>query len=71
MVFGRAATDWTPFTGGMHWQAVAYAIWESFFCIGVCLGLLVLFRDKYNTQGKLSVFSRKMPSEFMFFMRLY
>ncbi len=56
MVFGRAATDWTPFTGGMHWQAMAYAIWESFFCIGVCLGLLVLFRDKYNTQGKLRRF---------------
>ncbi len=49
MVFGRAVTEWTLFAGGIHWQAVAYAIWESFFCIGVCLGLLVLFHDKYNT----------------------
>ncbi|NLW48769.1 MAG: acyltransferase family protein, partial [Firmicutes bacterium] len=24
--------------------------------VGVCLGLLVLFREKYNTQGKLSRF---------------
>jgi hypothetical protein len=51
-----AMVRWTPFTGGFHWQAVAYAIWESFFCIGICLGLLVLFREKYNRQGPLSRF---------------
>jgi glucan biosynthesis protein C len=48
--------DWTPFSGGFHWQAAAYAVWESFFCIGICLGLLVLFRDKYNAQSKVSRF---------------
>lgn len=42
--------------GGLHWQSAAYALWESFFCVGVCLGLLVLFREKYNTQGRLSRF---------------
>jgi glucan biosynthesis protein C len=56
MLLGGALKDWTPFSGGFHWQAAAYAIWESFFCIGICLGLLVLFRDKYNTQGRLSRF---------------
>lgn len=56
MIFGGALTDWTPFTGGFHWQAAVYAVWESFFCVGICLGLLVLFRDNYNTQGKLSRF---------------
>jgi glucan biosynthesis protein C len=56
MIFGGAFHNFAPFTGGFHWQAAAYAIWESFFCIGICLGLLVLFRDKYNTQGKLSRF---------------
>jgi len=53
---GAAARNVTPFFGGFHWQAAAYALWESFFCIGVCLGLLVLFREKYNTQGKLVSF---------------
>ncbi len=35
---------------------VAYAFWEPLFCVGVCLGLLVLFREKKNTQGWLSRF---------------
>lgn len=56
MLFGGALTNWTPFAGGLYWQAAGYAIWESFFCVGVCLGLLVLFRDKYNIQGRLSWF---------------
>jgi glucans biosynthesis protein C len=56
MIFGGSLKDWTPFSGGFYWQAAAYAVWESFFCIGICLGLLVLFRDKYNVQGKASRF---------------
>jgi hypothetical protein len=56
MFLGGASRDWTPFAGGFHWQAAAYAAWESFFCIGICLGLLVLFRDKYNIQDSLSRF---------------
>lgn len=59
MLFGGSLENWAPYTGGFHWQAAAYAIWESFFCIGICLGLIVLFRDKYNTQGRLSYFLSK------------
>jgi glucan biosynthesis protein C len=59
MKFGGALNNWNAFTGGFRWQAAAYAIWESFCCISVCLGLLVLFRDKYNTQGRLSAFLAK------------
>ena len=44
------------FTGHFTWQSAAYSFWESFFCVGVCLGLIVLFRDKFNKQGKLSKF---------------
>ena len=35
-------------------QAFAYAIWESVYCMGMCIGLITLFRKKFNTQGKLS-----------------
>ncbi len=55
-LLGGALTDWSPFAGGFHWQAAAYAVWESFFCVGICLGLLVLFRDNFNIQGKFSRF---------------
>ena len=38
--------------GGVTWPSAVFSFWESFFCVGVCLGLLVLFRDKLNHQGK-------------------
>lgn len=56
MLKGGATESMAPYNGGLYWQSAAYTFWESFFCVGVCLGLLVLFREKYNTQGKLSRF---------------
>lgn len=41
-------------TGGLTWQSAALCFWESFFCVGTCLGLIVLFRDKFNHQGKVT-----------------
>ena len=40
--------------GGLTWQSLALSFWESFFCIGICLGLLVLFREKFNHQGRIA-----------------
>lgn len=37
--------------GGLSWQSAALSFWESFFCLGICLGLIVLFREKFNHQG--------------------
>jgi len=42
--------------GGWTWQSAAYSFWESFFCLGSCLGLLVLFREKLNSTGKVQRF---------------
>lgn len=57
MVLGGVLSgDFSNYSGGFHWQSAAYALWESFFCIGVCLGLLVLFREHYNWQGKFERF---------------
>jgi hypothetical protein len=56
MILGGVSKSWNPYSGGFYWQAVAYAIWGAFFCVGFCLGLIVLFRDYYNTQGKVSHF---------------
>ena len=44
------------FDGGIHWQSALLAGWESFFCVGVCLGLIVLFRSHFNTQKRLARF---------------
>jgi surface polysaccharide O-acyltransferase-like enzyme len=40
--------------GGFTWQSAALCFWESFFCLGVCLGLIVLFREKFNSQGRFA-----------------
>jgi fucose 4-O-acetylase-like acetyltransferase len=41
-------------SGGVTWQSGLFSFWESFFCVGTCLGLLVLFREKCNRQGPLT-----------------
>jgi glucan biosynthesis protein C len=41
------------FMGGATWQALVTAIWEGFLCIGMVVGLLVLFRRRFNSQGAL------------------
>jgi hypothetical protein len=38
-------------SGGWTWQSATLSFWESFFCVGICLGLIVLFREKFNRKG--------------------
>ncbi len=44
------------FFGGWHWQSAAFDVWESFTCVGISFGLLVLFREYFNSQGRLGKF---------------
>ncbi len=50
---GGAAISLDPFLGGWHWQALVYALWESFLCLGICIGLIYLFRRYGDRQGRL------------------
>jgi len=34
-------------------MAVFYPIWESVLCCGMCIGLTILFREVFDTQGRL------------------
>jgi glucan biosynthesis protein C len=43
-----------PFIGGLHWQSLAASVWEQFVCMGLVIGLLVVFRKRYNRQGSLA-----------------
>jgi fucose 4-O-acetylase-like acetyltransferase len=45
------------FFGGLHWQAAAYALWDTLFCLGMVLGLIALFRRRWNRQGRLTRFA--------------
>ncbi len=38
--------------GGWQWQAAGYALLESFFGVGMSIGLLALFKEKCNQQRR-------------------
>jgi glucan biosynthesis protein C len=42
--------------GGWHWQALVAALWESFMCMSMCIGLIYAFRRYLNRRGKLAEF---------------
>jgi hypothetical protein len=43
-----------PIAGGFNWLALCYALCETFMVVRVCIGLLVLFRQRLNHQGGLA-----------------
>ena len=53
---GRLSGDGSAYSGGWHWQAAAMNLWESFTCVAISYGLLVIFRKVYNTQGRFEKF---------------
>lgn len=53
---GGISGDFSNYSGGLHWQSAAYALWESFFCLGVSLGLIVIFRERFNGQSRFTKF---------------
>ena len=51
---GMASGDLSPFSGGWRWQSAAYALWESFFAVGMCMGIIAISREHFNWRGRLS-----------------
>jgi glucan biosynthesis protein C len=39
--------------GGFTWQSAGYSVWESFVVVAMSIGLIALFREKFNRQSKL------------------
>lgn len=54
VLLGGATTSVEPFRGGWHWQALANALWESFMCLSMCIGVIYLFRRRADRQGPLA-----------------
>jgi peptidoglycan/LPS O-acetylase OafA/YrhL len=42
--------------GNGHWQSAVYVLWDSIFAVGICLGLLTLFRRSFNGESKFGRF---------------
>ena len=39
--------------GGLTWQSAAYSVWESSVAVAMSIGLIAVFREKFNRQSKL------------------
>jgi glucans biosynthesis protein C len=44
------------FLGGGQWQSGVYALWDSVTAVGLCLGVMVLFRRVFNGSGQVGRF---------------
>jgi glucan biosynthesis protein C len=40
--------------GGVHWQSLAYSVWEQFMCVAMVITLLFWFRRRFTEQGRLA-----------------
>ncbi len=41
------------FKGGLRWQSALYSLWESFTSVAMAIGLIAVFKEKYNKQNAL------------------
>ena len=41
----------SSFMGGLGWQSFLYAMWEQILGVSIIIGLIGLFKEKYNTQN--------------------
>ena len=53
---GGADKTTVPCDGGWHWQSLGMGILESLAGTGISLGLLGMFREKHNEQGRMATF---------------
>jgi glucan biosynthesis protein C len=53
LTIGLAAWFFIALEGkGTAWRTTAFACWESFTCVAVSYGLIVIFREKFNNQNR-------------------
>jgi len=45
--------DLSVFDGGATWQSAAYSLWESFIVVSMSIGLIALFKERFNYQNRL------------------
>ncbi|HLZ60822.1 MAG TPA: acyltransferase family protein [Ktedonosporobacter sp.] len=56
VLFPLAILGGAAFLGQGTWPSAVYALWDSTFSVGMCLGLITLFRHSFNRSGKLGRF---------------
>jgi fucose 4-O-acetylase-like acetyltransferase len=56
IVLGGGVRNGAYYDGGWHWQSLGMSLLDALAGIGISLGLLGLFREKFNIQGRWAKF---------------
>ena len=51
LLFVGAATNSEEFSGGLTLASLLGTVWEAFMCVSMCIALLALFKNRYNSQS--------------------
>jgi glucan biosynthesis protein C len=55
-LFSLEVTEPVGFVGNGTWQSAVYALWDSIFAVGMCLGAITLFRRFFNEENRFGRF---------------
>ena len=53
---GAAKGELSAYKGGLHWQSLGMSFWEAMTGTAISLYLLVMFRERFNRQGRAARF---------------
>jgi glucan biosynthesis protein C len=53
VVYVASKGEYTVLIGKFRWQPFVFSVWEVFVCVGLCVGLVILFRERAATQKEL------------------
>ena len=55
LIYGGAADgDTSLYSGGTNIVSLGKSIWESLVCVGASLAIIVVYRERFNKQGRLA-----------------
>ena len=53
VILATASGDVAALDGGLTWQSAGYSVWESFVAVAMSVGLVAVFREKFNHQSRM------------------
>jgi fucose 4-O-acetylase-like acetyltransferase len=53
VIAATVSGDTAALNGGLTWQSAGFSVWESFVAVAMSIGLIAVFREKFNHQSAL------------------
>jgi peptidoglycan/LPS O-acetylase OafA/YrhL len=54
LIFIGGLTNSSEFSGGLNVASLLGSVWEAFMCVSMCIALLALFKNRFNSQGPIA-----------------